>query len=110
MEHQDWESTTIHGKATTPQRGGGSHRDPEAQRQAKLAAATDIVKPKVFSRESIATIQTYRRTNKLTQKQLDQLLSLPPNTINRFEAGLASPTTAQLNAINRLLKAGLTLS
>lgn len=111
MEHQDWDPTTIHGKAAQHRAGASAvRRDPEAQRQAKLAAATDIAKPKVLSRESIANIQAYRRTNKLTQKQLDQLLSFPPNTINLMEAGHLTPTTAQLNSMNRLLKTGLTLS
>lgn len=76
---------------------------------AKLAAAEDIKKPKVLSRDAVATIQNYRRQNNLTQKQLDQQLSFPPNTINKLEARFISPTSTQLNTLNRVLKTGLTL-
>jgi ribosome-binding protein aMBF1 (putative translation factor) len=117
MDNQDWTPTVVtrSGAAALPKGGPREIRErqagsSEAARLAKLAAADDIKKPKVLSRDSVTTIQNYRRqNNNLTQKQLDQLLSFPPNSVNKLEARLISPTGTQLNALNRLLKTGLTL-
>jgi ribosome-binding protein aMBF1 (putative translation factor) len=116
MDNQDWAPTIItRSRAAARPAGPREIRErqtggSEAVRMAKLAEATDIKKPKVLSRESVVTIQNYRRqNNNLTQKQLDQLLSFPPNTVNKLEARFISPTSTQLNALNRLLKTGLTL-
>lgn len=108
---QDWTQINI-GKArpaATQQPGEGPRRNPEAQRQAKLAASTEPEKLKVLSRDSIAAIVAYRRTNNLTQRHMDQQLALPPNTINRIESRNLTPNTTMLNALNRLLKTGLRL-
>lgn len=116
MDNQDWAPTVITRSRAAAAVRGGPHEirerqagSSEAVRLAKLAEATDIKKPKVLSRESVVTIQNYRRQNKLTQKQLDQQLSFPPNTINKLEALLIAPTSTQLNTLNRVLKTGLTL-
>ncbi len=111
MQGQDWDPVKINNPRAAPaaQQGGGQRRNPEAQRQAKLAAATDIEKIKVLTRDSIAAIVAYRRANNLTQRHLDQQLAFPPNTINRIEARNLTPTTTQLNMMNRVLKTGLRL-
>lgn len=106
---QDWAPVKIEKARAAAQSGGGPRRNPEAQRLAKLAAAEQPEKVKVLTRESIATIVAYRRANNLTQRHLDQTLSFPPNTINRLEARNMTPTSTMLNALNRVLKTGLTL-
>jgi ribosome-binding protein aMBF1 (putative translation factor) len=74
-----------------------------------LAETTDPKKPKLLSREAIAKITEYRRSQNLTQKQLDQQLAFPPNTTNRLEARNLAPTSSQLTALNRVIKGGLRL-
>ena len=75
---------------------------------AKIEAA-EVVRIKMFTPEAVRAIQDYRRDNSLTQKQLDQRCSFPANTVNLLEARRAGPTSGQLQALNRLMKTGLTL-
>lgn len=75
---------------------------------AKMDAA-DYIRVKMFTPESVRTIQDYRRENSLTQKQLDQRCSFPANTMNLLESRRAGPTAGQLQALNRLMKTGLSL-
>jgi DNA-binding transcriptional regulator YiaG len=75
---------------------------------AKMEAA-DFVRVKMFTPESVRAIQEYRRDNSLTQKQLDQRCSFPVNTMNLLESRRAGPTSGQLQALNRLMKTGLSL-
>lgn len=112
MQGQDWDPVTINNPRAQKSNlllNTGPRRNPEAQRQAKLAAATDVEKVKVLTRDSIAAIVAYRRANNLTQRHLDQQMAFPPNTINRIESRNLTPTTTQLNMMNRLLKTGLRL-
>lgn len=112
MDGQDWEQIKIRGgahAATGVAAAKGQRVSDEVRHAAKIAAATEPIKIKYFTAESVAAIQNYRRENKLTQKQLDQMLALPPNTMNRLEARHESPSSRVLQMLNRLLKTGLTL-
>ncbi len=110
-DHQDWTPVTIRGAAASQGRGGGgkvtySH----AAASMRRAESDDApAKPKVLSMESVRAIQDYRRANSKTQKELDQLCSFPAGTINALEGRRTGPTPRQLQDLNRLLKAGLTL-
>lgn len=112
MDHQDWTRTTItNPKAAVAARqaGAGPRRTETAIKQAKLAEAEGPVRVKVLSPESVRTIQDYRRENKLTQKELDQRLSMPAGTIGGLESRKHAPSPGHLRDLNRLLKTGLTL-
>ena len=86
-----------------------THRHNAGAAAAAKMEAADYVRVKLFSPESVRAIQEYRRTNSLTQKQLDQRCSFPANTVNLLESRRAGPTSGQLQALNRLLKTGLSL-
>jgi hypothetical protein len=109
MEHQDWDSIVLR---SSPRRsgagGGGPKRTASAVAAAKIDAATDIVKPKFFSRESVLAIQEYRREQNLTQRGLDGRLSFPAGTMNHLEGRTVAPTSTQLQTLNNLLKKALT--
>jgi ribosome-binding protein aMBF1 (putative translation factor) len=105
---QDWNPVTIHGSKASPKLGPAKRND-AAVAMAKLADAEGPVHVKVLSPASVRAVQEFRRANTLTQKDLDHRLSFPPNTINGLESRKYAPSTGQLNALNRLLKAGLTL-
>lgn len=112
MEHQDWERTTIvnpRAAAAKKAAAAGPRRSEAAIQQAKLADAEGPVHVKVLTPESVRAIQDYRRENKLTQKELDQRLSMPAGTINGLESRKHGPSAGHLRDLNRLLKAGLTL-
>ena len=118
MQDQDWTPLTITNSraGTTASRNGPReikervHTSNVGAQLAKLEAAEVPKKPKVLSRDAVATIQNYRRqNNNMTQRALDQQLAFPPNTINKLEARQLTPSGSQLNALNRVLKTGLTL-
>lgn len=117
MQDQDWMPLTITNSragAAVPRNGPREikervHTSHIGAQLAKLEAAEVPTKPKVLSRDAVATIQNYRRQNNMTQRALDQQLAFPPNTINKFEARQLTPSGTQLNALNRVLKTGLTL-
>jgi len=114
MQGQDWNRIVLYGPGATAVGGAKKEIKPhgdsgEAARLAKLAESTEPVKPKLLSRESVTHIQAHRRANKLNQKQLDQQLAFPPNTINKLESRQIAPSPMQLNTLNRVLKTGLTL-
>lgn len=116
MEHQNWESQVIRkssaqlhadalrsGKKETVER-----KSPEAQRLAKVERE-EYSKPKMLSSESRQQLVQSRLALKLTQQQLDQRCSFPPHTVNQLEANKRSPTTKELQTLNRVLKCGLRL-
>ena len=109
MENQDWDPVVLR---SSPRRstaaGGGPKRTASAVTAAKIDAATDIVKPKFFSRESVLAIQEYRREQNLTQRGLDGRLSFPAGTMNHLEGRTVAPTSTQLQTLNNLLKKALT--
>lgn len=113
MSHQDWAPIVLKRSGATAHNGGSSGKthNPEAARLAKLEAADGpvAVKHKVLTVESVAAIQAYRRTNNLTQKQLDQQLSLAAGMMNALESRRSTPAPVVLQALNRLLKVNLTL-
>ena len=110
-DHQDWAPVTIHGKGVSSSSSRGrAPQNPEAARLRKLEEAEAPQRPKTLTLESVAAIQTYRReNNNMTQKDFDRLFSWPANTTNLLESRRASPTAAQLRALNAQLKTGLTL-
>jgi ribosome-binding protein aMBF1 (putative translation factor) len=112
MSHQDWDPVVLKRTGVAAPRGAGSRGgNPEAARLAKLEAADGpvAVKHKVLTAESVVAIQAYRRTNNLTQKQLDQQLSLAAGMVNALESRRSTPPPAVLQTLNRLLKVNLTL-
>lgn len=110
MEHQNWTPVILHGKnpskVTTKEiqqkpSGGGSHL-------AKLERE-EIGKSKVLASESRKDLVAARLALKKTQVEIDRLCAFPPNTLRELEAGKLTPTTQQLNRLNRELKLGLKL-
>ncbi len=111
MDGQDWNPVTI------KRQGGGCVGDkcavqPRSQggaRAAKLEAGETVVR-KFLSAESVAAVQAYRRTQQLTQKDLDQRLSWPANTTNAIEGRRVAPTPHQLQQLTNLTRTTLKLS
>jgi transcriptional regulator with XRE-family HTH domain len=62
------------------------------------------LKPKQLNTESLRFIQDYRREHKLTQAQFNMQCGFPANTINQIEARKLVPTSAQVQALNRILQ------
>lgn len=110
MDHQDWTKTTIVNPKAVAAQKAGSRLSESAIQQAKLADAEGPVRVKVLTPEAVRVIQDYRRENELTQKALDQRLSMPAGTISGLESRKYGPSAGHLRDLNRILKVGLTLA
>lgn len=110
MDHQNWTPTIIRGKNPTKSTtteiqpkssGAGAHL-------AKLERE-EFGKSKTLASESRKDLVAARLALKKTQVEIDRMCAFPPNTIRDLESGKLSPTTQQLNRLNRDLKLGLKL-
>jgi ribosome-binding protein aMBF1 (putative translation factor) len=115
MDHQDWTPTILrNGKVMQAKKAAEQAAKPklsaEAIRLAKLDNAEDGIKrAKVLSAESRQAMMRLRAEQKWSQRDLDMRCSFPANTIRDLENGKLSPSSGQLNNINRVLKTGLKL-
>ena len=114
MEHQDWTTTTIvnsrlQSAATKAAAAAGLKHSAITIQQAKVAASDVPIHVKMFTPEAVRQIQDYRRLHTLTQRQLDQRLSIPAGTIQALESRRAGPSARDLRVLGTLLKMGLTL-
>ena len=75
----------------------------------KLEEADTPMKLKKLTAASRQEIVTRRTAASWNQTQLNQQCLFPVNTIREIEAGRLTPTTQQLNTLNRVLKTGLKL-
>ena len=113
MEHQNWEPVKIYGN---PVRGSApvivssvAKYSNEAAHARKIAEADTPIKLKTLTGASRQEIVVRRTANKWSQQDLNQHCNFPVNTILEIEAGRVTPTTQQLNTLNRILKTGLKL-
>ncbi len=79
----------------------------QAQHLAKVEAAEAPVKMKTLAPEARQKIVAYRALKEITQKQLDQACCFPANTMRELESGRMTPSTGQLNTLNRFVGGGL---
>jgi len=109
---QDWTPVIIKGSSSrTPLPTKTTVRiSNEAARLRKVESEDDSYKPKSLDPQSRHEMILRRVANKWTQEKLNQECKFPVNTIREIEAGRQTPTTAQLNTLNRVLKCGLKLS
>lgn len=109
MDGQDWTPVVVNKKRSTTQIQARS-TNPDAAKLRKLENDDTFVKAKMFSQESLKTIISYRIEHKLSQSDFDGLCGFPRNTIQQFEAKKLSPSTKQLQILNKILKTGLSLA
>jgi ribosome-binding protein aMBF1 (putative translation factor) len=118
MDGQDWTPVIIGKKSYASALRSSSARvtptfvpktSNQAQHLAKVEAAEAPVKMKTLTAESRQKIVAYRTLREITQKQLDQACSFPANTMRELESGRLTPSTGQLNTLNRFVGGGLRL-
>ena len=111
MDCQDWETVKV------VRRGGARNGGTATQKKPLITAGAaltrqleneDIPKPtRSLSSESRAEIVRLRTAAGQTQVQLNTACAFPVNTIKDIECGRLCPTRAQLNVLNRVLRASL---
>ena len=112
MEHQNWEPVKIYGnpgRGSVPVIVSTARYSNEAAHARKIAEADAPIKLKTLTATSRQEIVARRTANKWSQQDLNQQCNFPVNTIREIEAGRVTPTTQQLNTLNRILKTGLKL-
>lgn len=114
---QDWEPVTVRRSTHTKNVAAGKNvttgkivarTGDQAAKQAEWKLeGQEIGRPKQLSAESRNEIVQKRVALGKTQVQLNQDYRLPVNTLREIESGRLCPTPAQLNMLNRVLKASL---
>merc|ERR1711920_290288 len=74
---------------------------------AQLENETDELKHATVPKDLKMTIMKGRQAKNLTQKQLAQMLSMPPNVIAEYENGKTIPKNAEIAKIERTLNCKL---
>jgi ribosome-binding protein aMBF1 (putative translation factor) len=112
MDGQDWTPVIVGKKSYASalrQTTAAPKRSNEVFHLTKLEAAEAPVRMKTLSSESRQKIVSYRALKQITQKQLDQACAFPANTMRELESGRLTPSTGQLNTLNRFVGGGLKL-
>jgi DNA-binding transcriptional regulator YiaG len=115
MDGQDWTPVIISKKSYASALRSATIALPavkysnQAHHLAKVEAAEAPVKMKTLSAESRQKIVAYRTLKQITQKQLDQACAFPANTMRELESGRMTPSSGQLNTLNRFVGGGINL-
>tara|TARA_B100000674_G_C37832820_1_gene911392 strand:- start:718 stop:1089 length:372 start_codon:yes stop_codon:yes gene_type:complete len=108
FSHQDWKPVVFHNPNANKKKQPVVKRsqDEESARLRKLE--NDEIQAKTITKDVKLAIQQARCNLKMSQKQLAAALSIPTDTITKYENGKAVPNNALLNRMQRILKVKLT--
>ena len=110
MEHQDWEPVIFHNpkKEKYENEKKKSSSAPVISKKTKeLMNTNDVVLPPKISAEFKKTMQSARNSQKISQKQLANLLQVPTKTIMDYENGKAIPNNQFISRMEKILKTKL---
>lgn len=105
MEHQDWDIKIIKPKKSNNQEGGKSKQYVKSKEK-KMSEAEEEGKlsHKKMDLEFGKTLQKYRLSKNLTQKDIAQKLNIPAKDINEIESGKMKHNGQLMGKIKRLMK------
>jgi len=105
MEHQDWNTIYVKPKKTNNQDGGKSKQYVKSKEQ-KMNDAEEEGKltHKKMDLEFGKTLQKYRLSQNMTQKDIAQKLNIPVKDINEIESGKMKHNGQLMGKIKRLMK------
>jgi ribosome-binding protein aMBF1 (putative translation factor) len=104
MDGQDWTQVVVRGKQTRPAAAVVKPQVSATVAQARRLESDEPPKPKSLSHDSKQAIITTRVAKGWNQTQLNTQCAFPQHTIRDIENGKLTPTPAQLNVLNRVLK------
>jgi ribosome-binding protein aMBF1 (putative translation factor) len=111
MDGQDWATVKITASKFGAHAATAASKQPPksagAAQQARVAESEGPVHVKLFTADSVAAIQAYRKANGLKQTDLDSRLALPKGTVNGLEARKMTPTPKIHQSLNRLTQVAL---
>jgi len=105
MEHQDWNTIYVKPKKTNNQDGGKSKQYVKSKEQ-KMSESEEEGKlsHKKMDLEFGKTLQKYRLSQNMTQKDIAQKLNIPLKDINEIESGKMKHNGQLMGKIKRLMK------
>lgn len=105
MEHQDWNTVYVKPKKTNNQDGGKSNQYVKSKEQ-KMSESEEEGKlsHKKMDLEFGKTLQKYRLSQNMTQKDIAQKLNIPVKDINEIESGKMKHNGQLMGKIKRLMK------
>ena len=104
MEHQDWEIKIVKPKKSNNQEGGKSKQYVKSKEQ-KMSESEESGKlsHKKMDSEFGKTLQKYRLSQNMTQKDIAQKLNIPVKDINEIESGKMKHNGQLMGKIKRLM-------
>lgn len=105
MEHQDWNTIYVKPKKTNNQDGGKSKQYVKSKEQ-KMSESEEEGKlsHKKMDLEFGKTLQKYRLSRNMTQKDIAQKLNIPVKDINEIESGKMKHNGQLMGKIKRFMK------
>ena len=104
MEHQDWNTVYVTPKKTN-QESGGKNKQYVKSKEQKMNDAEEEGKltHKKMDLEFGKTLQKYRLSQNMTQKDIAQKLNIPVKDINEIESGKMKHNGQLMGKIKRLI-------
>ncbi len=104
MEHQDWNTVYVTPKKTNQE--GGKPKQYVKSKEQKMNDAEEEGKlsHKKMDLEFGKTLQKYRLSQNMTQKDIAQKLNIPVKDINEIESGKMKHNGQLMGKIKRLMK------
>ena len=104
MEHQDWNTIVVKPKKSDNQEGGKSKQYVKSKEK-KMSEAEEEGKltHKKMDSDFGKSLQKYRLSQGLTQKDIAQKLNIPAKDINEIESGKMKHNGQLMGKIKRLM-------
>jgi len=103
MEHQDWVVKTVKKKSTQSDEDKLKYKKSKEQKMDE-AEEEGKLSHKKMDLEFGKTLQKYRLSQSLTQKNMAQKLNIPAKDINEIESGKMKHNGQLMGKIKRLMK------
>ena len=105
MEHQDWEVKVVKPKKSNNNQEGGKTKQYTKSNEQKMNESEESGKlsHKKMDSEFGKTLQKYRLSQNMTQKDIAQKLNIPVKDINEIESGKMKHNGQLMGKIKRLI-------
>ena len=108
MEHQDWDSIILNNKSSKPKLNVDGTKKKEYVKSKATKLEENVEEGKLSHKKMDLSfgksLQKYRLSQGLTQKDLSTKLNIPVKDINEIESGKAKHNGPLMGKIKRLMK------
>jgi ribosome-binding protein aMBF1 (putative translation factor) len=104
MEHQDWVVKTVKPKNNSQDGGKNKQYVKSKEQKMNISEEEGKLSHKKMDLEFGKTLQKYRLSQNMTQKDIAQKLNIPAKDINEIESGKMKHNGQLMGKIKRLMK------